>query len=96
MRILLKIIAAPLVVVLTVLWLVLNFLFAIASTFLIIICVIGVMMSIAFFIFKQTTGGIIFLTISYLISPFGLPLAANWLIEKVGELNFALRDFMTS
>ena len=33
---------------------------------------------------------------AFLISPYGLPMAAAWLTGKIGGLNYALRDFLTS
>jgi hypothetical protein len=53
------------------------------------------LLAIVAFIAGQTTGGIACLVIAFLISPFGLPAIADWLIEKMHSLNFALRDFIT-
>ena len=96
MRIILKIVAAPFVVVLTILWAILVFLFSIMAGLLKIACTLGVLLSIALFIAGQTTGGIVFLTISFLISPVGLPLVAGWLIDKLSDLNYALKYFITT
>ena len=96
MRILFKILAVPFVPILTVLWLVLNFLFAIAFSLLIVACIIGVLLSIIAFFGGQTQTGIFLIVISYLISPFGIPIIAGWLVKKVGDLNFALQNFIMS
>lgn len=37
-----------------------------------------------------------FLLGAFLISPFGLPLLANWMLDRMADLNFALRDFIVS
>ena len=36
--------------------------------------------------------GIIALILAFLISPFGLPMAAIWLLGKVQALKFAIQD----
>ena len=94
MRILFKIIFAPFVVILTLLWAVLVFLFGIASELMKFACGIGILLSITLFLIGQTTGGIVFMTISFIISPVGLPLIAEWLIDRIDDLNFALKDFI--
>ena len=95
MRILLKIIAAPFVVVLTVLAAIITFLFCVGGALCYVACVGVTLLAIVAFITGQTTGGIAGLVIAFLISPFGLPAIADWLIEKLHDLNFALRDFIT-
>ena len=96
MRIILKIFAAPFVVVLTVSWAVLVFVFAWAETILNIISGIAVLLAIILFIIGQPTGGIVFAVIAFLISPVGLPAVAGWLIDKLGDLNEAVKDFITT
>lgn len=46
------------------------------------------------FMQEWVNGGII-LDLTFLISPVGLPRVVDWVIEKVGALNYALRDFIT-
>ena len=96
MRIILKILAAPFVPVLTILWAVSVFLFGILSGILEFACGLGVLLAIALFIIKNTTGGIVFLTLAFLISPAGLPLIAEWLISKIADLNEGLKNFITN
>jgi len=38
--------------------------------------------------------GLILLVIAFLISPFGLPKLAFWLLGKVQDLKFAIRDLV--
>ena len=38
--------------------------------------------------------GIILLVMAFLISPFGLPMAAIWLLGKVQDLKFAIQDLV--
>jgi len=96
MRIILKILAAPLVVVLTITWAFLVFLFCWAETILNYISGIAGLIALVFFITGQTTGGIVFAVIAFLISPVGLPLVAKWLIDKLDDLNDALKCFITT
>lgn len=95
-KLLFKIIAAPLVVILTVTVAVSTFLFCWASTFLQIISGIGVLLAIVLFFIGQTLGGGVFLFLAFLLSPLGLLAIADWLIDKVDDLNDLLRDFIMS
>ena len=38
--------------------------------------------------------GLAWLVIAFLISPYGLPMAAAWLVGMIGGANHALRDFV--
>ena len=96
MRIILKILVAPFVVVLTILWAVLVFLFAWAKTIVEIASGLVMIIAIILFISKETTGGIVFTIIAFLMSPIGIPRIAEWLIDKIGDLNEALKDFITT
>jgi hypothetical protein len=94
MRILFKIIAAPFVVILSILWAVLAFVFGALEGLLQYVCGFGVLLSIAFFIGGFTPSGIFCLVFSFLISPVGLPLIADFLIDCVAGLNNALKNFI--
>lgn len=59
-------------------------LFAIALTLLSLILFIG----------GQMVGGIVFLVLAFLVSPFGVPTVAEWLADKLHSAKFALRDFI--
>ena len=96
MRIILKILAAPFVVVLTVLWAVLVFLFAWGETILKLLSGISGLVAIVMFIAGQTTTGIFFSVIAFLISPVGIPAISRWLIDKLDDLNDALKRFITA
>ena len=65
-----KILAAPLVVALTLLALVL-------------------------FIGGQTLGGVVFLVLAFLVSPFGIPAIADWLMDRLYSLKYSLQSFIT-
>ena len=95
-RLIFKIIAAPLVLALTIITPIFTFLFCYASVFLQIVSGLGVIISIAIFIAGSPLGCVVFLVLSFLISPFGLPAVAEWLIDKAYSLNYSLRDFIMS
>ena len=92
--IVLKILAAPFVVVLTVLAAVVSFLFCMATAVFVVACVVLTLLAVTLFISGQTLGGIVFLVLAFLISPYGIP-AIEWLVDKLHSLNFALRGFIT-
>lgn len=93
--IVLKILAAPFVVVLTVLAAVVSFLFCMATAVFVVACVVLTLLAVALFISGQTLGGTVFLVLAFLISPYGIPAIAEWLVDKLHNLNFALRGFIT-
>ena len=53
------------------------------------------LLSLILFIGGQTVGGIVFLVLAFLVSPFGVPAIAAWLVDKLHWAKFALRDFIT-
>ena len=53
------------------------------------------LLSLILFIGGQTVGGIVFLVLAFLVSPFGVPAIAAWLVVKLHWAKFALRDFIT-
>ena len=79
--IVLKILAAPFVVVLTVLAAVVSFLFCMATAVFVVACVVLTLLAVALFISGQTLGGIVFLVLAFLISPYGIPAIAEWLVD---------------
>ena len=96
MRIILKIAAAPFVVALTVSWALLVFVFCWAEMILQYVSGLAGLVALILFIIGQTTGGIVFLVIAFLISPVGTPAVAKWLIDKLDDLNDALKCFITT
>lgn len=96
MRILFKILAAPLVVVLAVGTAVLAFLCGVAEWLLNIISGLIVILAIGFFIDQQLTNGGIALVLAFLCSPVGLPAVAGWVVEKLVDLDYSLRRFITT
>ena len=52
--------------------------------------------SLVLFFAAGLWAGLSWLVIAFLISPYGLPMAAAWLTGKIGGINYALRDFIFS
>lgn len=93
--IILKILAAPFVVALTLLVAIVSFLYCVASALCHIGCVVLTLLALVLFIGGQTVGGIVFLVLAFLVSPLGVPAIAEWLVDKLHSAKFALRDFIT-
>jgi len=96
MRIILKIIAAPFVLLLTVAGACLSFIFGFAAWALNIVSGIGGLLGIVLLLTGQTTNGIIILVLAFLFSPLGLPAVIGWLLDKLDNLNYSLKSFITS
>lgn len=95
MRLIFKLLAAPVVLALTLtVWLcalllgLSAYLLGLAGT------VVG-LMGLAVLITYSVKNGIILLVIAFLISPLGLPMLAVRMLGFLQELNYALRDFIT-
>ena len=96
MRVILKILAAPFVVVLTLTVPFMTFVFCYAAAVLYVVSGIGVLLSAALFITGQTLGGGVFLFLAFLLSPFGLSAIAEWITDRLSDLNYSLCNFITS
>ena len=90
--IILKILAAPVMVALSLLAAMVTFLFCVASAVCELGCIVLTLLSLILFIGGQTVGGIVFLVLAFLVSPFGVPAIAEWLVDKLHSAKFALRD----
>ena len=88
----LKILAAPVVLALTLFtWVcfgllyVSSFIFGLAST---VVALLGIAVLVTY----SPQNGVILLVIAFLVSPLGLPMAAAWLVGKVQDLRYAIQD----
>ena len=86
MRLIFKLLAFPFVLVTGLLYLVCKFL-VIASG-------IVFLASLVLFFTAGVWAGLAWLVIAFLISPYGLPMAAAWLVGMIGGANHALKDFV--
>lgn len=92
MRLILKLLAAPVVVALTLfVWICSGLLYCSAFVFGLggtIVAILGVAVLITY----SPQNGIILLVIAFLISPLGLPMAAAWLLGKIQDLRYAIQN----
>lgn len=92
MRIILKILAAPFVLLLSLVLGVLTMLHTLTTGVLSILALLaGTCGLFACTIGGDPASGIRVLIVAALISPFGLPALSEWLILKLGDLKYALR-----
>ena len=52
------------------------------------------LLGVAVLITYSPQNGLILLVLAFLVSPYGLPLAAIWLLGKVQDLKFAIQDLI--
>lgn len=92
LKLLLMIVAAPIVVALTLfVWICLGLVY-VSGLVLGLISTIIALLGVAVLITYSLQNGLILLLMAFLISPMGLPLAAIWLLGKVQDLKYAIQD----
>ena len=96
MRLILKLIAVPLILFLTILVAVLLFLFSLSSFLLTAASVIMALLGVGLFFISYPVGGVIYLGIAFLLSPYGFQAVAGAVITGLDRLNLSLRQFITS
>ena len=84
MKLLLKIAVAPVVLLLTLaIWICVG-----------LVYVSGLVLGVAVLVTYSPHNGFILLGIAFLISPFGLPKFAFWLLGKVQDLKFVIQNLV--
>ncbi|MDL2232021.1 CD1845 family protein [Ruminococcaceae bacterium OttesenSCG-928-L11] len=96
MRFLLKVLTLPVTVALSISVLALSFLVSCAGSALKLLCFPAFLLGAGIAIMTDPVAGGLILAGAFLISPFGLPLVAEWLLDRMADLNFALREFIVS
>ena len=92
MRLILKVLLFPVVMVLTIFVAICRFLCTFSAVLLSIIAFIIFALALATMLFlHDMSNGLKVLVMAWLISPFGIPLFASWLVEKVDDLNGTLK-----
>lgn len=90
----LKILAAPVVLALTLfVWICTGLVYVSGHALGLVSGVLG-LLGVAVLITYSPKNGIILLVMAFLTSPFGLPMVAFWLLGKVQALKFAIQDRM--
>ena len=91
MKLLLKIVTAPIITVLTVAVSMLSFALNLASGVLGLVSLLfGILGGMIFFA-ESTMNGIIILIAAFLISPYGLPMLAVLLIGEIQKLSYTIQ-----
>lgn len=94
MKLLLKILAAPVIVVLTVFVWVCVLILHISALILGLAGTVVALLGLAVLITYSVKNGIILWQIAFLLSPFGLPMLAVRVLGLLQDVNYALRDFI--
>lgn len=94
MRILLKIVLFPITLVLTVVLLICKFFCLFGSMLLSILSFLVFALALVMMIFLgEVQDGLKAMLLAYLISPYGIPMFAAWLIGTIEQLNERLKAF---
>ena len=94
LKLILKIVAAPVVVVLTVaIWMCVGIVY-VCGLVLGLLSTVVALLGVAVMITYSLQNGIILLVMSFLINQYGLPMAAIWLLGKAQDLKFTIRDLV--
>ena len=92
LKLLLKIVVAPVILVLTLFVWLCTWMVYLSGMVLGLISTFFALCGVFMLIVGPRQNGIIALILAFLISPFGLPMAAIWLLGKVQDLKFAIQD----
>ena len=94
LKLLLKIVAAPVVIVLTLaIWICVGLVY-VSGLVLGLISMVLALLGVIVLATYSPQNGVIVLILAFLISPFGLPKLALWLLGKVQDLKFAIQDLV--
>lgn len=94
LKLLLRILVAPVILALTLfVWICVGIVY-VSGLVLGLISMVIALLGVAVLITCSLQNGIILLVMAFLISPFGLPMAAIWLLGKVQDLKFAIQDLV--
>ena len=94
LKLLLKIAMAPVILALTLfIWICVGIVY-ISGLVLGLISMVVALLGVAVLITYSPQNGIILMGIAFLISPYGLPMAAIWLLGKVQDLKFSIQDLV--
>lgn len=92
MRLILKILVAPIIVVLTLfVWICSGLLYCSSWIFGLADTLLSIL-ALAVLFTTSVKNGIILLVIAFLVSPMGLTLAATWLLGLIQRLRFAIQE----
>ena len=94
LKLLLKIVMVPVILALTLfVWICVGIVY-VSGLVLGLISMVIALLGVAVLVTYSPQNGLILLVIAFLISPFGLPKLAFWLLGKVQSLKFAIQDWV--
>ena len=94
LRLMLKIVATPVILLLTLaIWSYVGLVY-VSGLVLGLLSAVIALLGLAVLVTYSPQNGIILWVIAFLISPFGLPQLAFWLLGKVQDLKFAIQDLV--
>ena len=94
LKLILKIVIAPVILLLTLaLWICVGLVY-VSGLVLSLASMVFVLLGVAVLVTYSPQNGLILLVIAFLLSPFGLPKLAFWLLGKVQDLKFAIQDLV--
>ena len=94
MRLTLKILALPIAGVLTLVVSIFSFMLVILGVFLNFVTVVVALIGLLNIFTYDRTAGAIWLIIAFLISPYGLPKVAEWLVMRLNDVCSAIKGFI--
>ena len=96
LKLLLKIVMVPVILALTLfVWICVGIVYVSGLVLgLGLISMVIALLGVAVLLTCSLQNGIILLVMAFLISPYGLPMAAIWLLGKVQDLKFAIQDLV--
>lgn len=94
LKLLLKIIVAPVILALTILiWVCVGIVY-VSGLILGLLSMVIAVLGVAVLITYSPKNGIIALVMAFLISPYSLPMAAFWLLGKIQDLKYMIQDWV--
>lgn len=92
LKLILKIVIAPVVLLLTLaIWICVGLVY-VSGLVLSLASMVFVLLGVAVLVTYSPQNGLILLVIAFLLSPFGLPKLAFWLLGKVQNFRYFLQD----
>jgi hypothetical protein len=92
----LKILAAPVALALKILTAFFSFVLAVSDVVFGVVSFIVFAAAVLLLVTRSTAGGLAWLGVAFLVSPFGLPAVAGWLVRVLESVGAALSGFIFS
>lgn len=94
LKLILKIVIAPVILRLTLaIWICVGLVY-VSGLVLGLLSTVIALLGVAVLVTYSPQNGLILLVIAFLISPYGLPMLAGWLVAKLHVLRYMLRDWI--